>query len=190
MRSLGTLPHGFFTSGATFDPETGAFAAQGDGVEVSHLSAVFGLPEISAELIANFDVPEYDRAWLQYCELYSAPREQQQRVLGRALSGNGLTSAHSRLTAYAAFRKKDRALAARAWNEFCANDPHLDASPRPQRYSGKTVGVQGPAVLNPIDEAAWISTNDAAQWSLAAMQNLALVGDALESNPASTRNER
>jgi hypothetical protein len=34
-------------------------------------------------------------------------------------------------------------------------------------------------VLNPIDEAAWVSTNDAAQWGLAAIQNLALIGGQL-----------
>jgi hypothetical protein len=39
-------------------------------------------------------------------------------------------------------------------------------------------------VLNPIDEASWVSTNDAAQWSLAAMQNLALAGDALPAEPS------
>ena len=36
---------------------------------VSHLSAVFGLVEVCAELIALLDVPEFERAWLQYCEL-------------------------------------------------------------------------------------------------------------------------
>ena len=32
---------------------------------------------------------------------------------------------------------------------------------------------------HPTREAAWVSTNDAAQWALAAMQNLALAPDAL-----------
>ena len=36
-----------------------------------------------------------------------------------------------------------------------------------------------PAVLNPVDEAAWVSTNDAAQWAVAAMQNLVLAPEAL-----------
>jgi hypothetical protein len=35
-------------------------------------------------------------------------------------------------------------------------------------------------VLNPVDEAAWVSTNDTAQWGLAAIQNLALVGEHLK----------
>jgi hypothetical protein len=41
------------------------------------------------------------------------------------------------------------------------------------------VHLEGPTVLNPVDEAAWVSTNDTAQWGLAAMQNLALAGKAL-----------
>jgi hypothetical protein len=34
-------------------------------------------------------------------------------------------------------------------------------------------------VLNPVDEVPWVSTNETAQWGLAAIQNLALIGDAL-----------
>ena len=184
MRSIAALPHGFFTAGPTYDPEAGQFRAAADApVDVSHLSAVFGLPEICAELIANFDVPEFEKAWLQYCELYSAMPEDQERALGTRLRGNSLRSAHSRLTAYAAHRRKDDKLAQRAWNEFQGEDKHLDGAPRSGRYSGKTTRIEGPHVLNPIDEAAWVSTNDAAQWGLAAMQNLALVGGALESKP-------
>jgi hypothetical protein len=173
MKSLGSLPRGFFTAGATFDPETGVFTPHGDGVEVSHLSAVFGLPEIAAELIQNFgdEAPEFEKAWLQYCELYSAPADEQRRELGTALRGNGLTGPHSRLTAYAARSTNDPALAARAWKEF------LGYERRPVAL--ETVRVTGPAVLSPVDEAAWVSTNDAAQWSLAAIENLALIGDSI-----------
>ena len=39
--------------------------------------------------------------------------------------------------------------------------------------------VDGPSTLNPITEVPWVTTNDTAQWGLAAIQNLALIGDAL-----------
>ena len=39
--------------------------------------------------------------------------------------------------------------------------------------------VTGPDSLKPVDEIASVSTNAAAQWGLAAIQNLALIGDAL-----------
>lgn len=39
--------------------------------------------------------------------------------------------------------------------------------------------IHGPAVPEAVDEAAFVSTNDAAQYGLAAIQNLALIGDHL-----------
>lgn len=177
MNSIAAMPHGFFTAGATYDLATGAFTAHGDETGVSHLSAVFGLPEICAELIQNFgdEAPGFEEAWLDYCTLYNAPREEQERAFGQALRGISLVSAHSRLTAYAAWKKKDPRLARRAWQEFTADDRRW----APLRYSMQTTRVEGPAVLSPVDEAPWVSTNDASQWSLAAIQNLALVPDAL-----------
>ncbi|HYO09292.1 MAG TPA: twin-arginine translocation signal domain-containing protein [Tepidisphaeraceae bacterium] len=182
MKSIGAMPKGFFTSGATYDPETGAFTAHGDNVDVSHLSAVFGLPEVCAELIQNFgaEAPEFEKAWLQYCVLYNAPPEEQEKALGRRLGGLNLVSAHSRLTAYAAWKTKDPALARRAWQEFSADDRRW----APQRYAMKTTRVEGPAVLNDVDEAPWISTNDASQWSLSAIANLSMIPDALPDAPA------
>jgi hypothetical protein len=170
MRTIAALPHGFFTADPTYDPDTGAFSAKGDKIFVSHLAAVFGLPEICAELLQNFDVPEFEKAWLAYCRLYSATGEEQEQELGQRLRGNTLTGPYSRLTAYAAWKMKDPKLAVRAWKEFNGDAPTTERS--------KTVRITGPAVLNPVDESGWVWTNDAAQWSLSAMQNLALVGDA------------
>jgi YetA-like protein len=79
---------------------------------------------------------------------------------------------HSRLSAYAAVQKKDAALARRAWNEFLADDPR-------GAKALKTTRIAGPLVLNAVEEAPWISTNETAQWGLAAIQNLALIGEHL-----------
>ncbi|MFJ2345194.1 ABC transporter substrate-binding protein [Streptomyces antimycoticus] len=49
--------------------------------------------------------------------------------------------------------------------------------------SWKTVELEGPQVLGPGVEAAWVSTNATAQYGLAAIQNLALVGDKLPGWP-------
>jgi hypothetical protein len=182
MRSIGEMPHGFFTLGATFDPDTGAFTDHGGGrVDASHLSTLFGLPEILTELIPLFgdEAAGFERAWLQYCALYNASGEAKQQSLGRRLGRLAQVGAHSKLTAYAAWRKKDPALAARAWREFLA-----ETSWPAEWYSGRTTRVEPPAVLAPVEEAPWVTTNDASQWSLAAIANLALVGDAI---PAPTR---
>ena len=39
--------------------------------------------------------------------------------------------------------------------------------------------IEGPHVLNPVDEVPTVSTNDAAQYGLALIQNLALIGNRL-----------
>jgi hypothetical protein len=60
MRSIGGQPKGFFTTGCTFNLDTGEFSRGNErGVGVSHLSAVFGLPEICSELITLFDEPAF-----------------------------------------------------------------------------------------------------------------------------------
>ena len=117
-------------------------------------------------------MPEFERAWLEYCTLYNAPAADQQRALGRALGSLNLRQGHARLTAWAAQRTGDAKLAARAWAEFYEGGNGYS----PQREL-KTERIAGPAVLNPVDEAPWISTNSTAQWSLAAIQCLALAGD-------------
>jgi hypothetical protein len=174
MESVAGMKYGFFSaSGSAYDPETGELRnVIGERVGASHLSAVFGLVEMVADVSSLIEVPGFEKAWLQYCRLYNAPVDQQRAELGGQPhgGGNALFVGHSRLTAYAAKRTGDKALAQRAWNEFF----------RDKRYGAeqlRTRRVQGPAVLNPVDEAPWVSTNDAAQWSLAAIQNLALIGD-------------
>ena len=51
----------------------------------------------------------------------------------------------------------------------------------------QTRRIAGTAVLRPIDEDPIVSTNAAAQWSLAAIQNLALIGASLEEAAAMSR---
>jgi hypothetical protein len=178
MKTIAAMPHGFFTGRGAFDPDTGLFTnVSGNDVDVSHLLAVFGLVEICAELISLFKVPEFEKAWLEYCEYYNADQRQRAQALGFNAKSDGLVTAHSRLTAYAAWKKQDKTLADRAWHEFFSEDARF----APKRYSLHTDHITGPTVLRPIDEAAWVSTNDTAQWALAAMQNLAMVASALPS---------
>jgi hypothetical protein len=173
MSTIGQQPHGFFSTGERMNLTTGAFdISKNTRPGVSHLNAVFGLVEVCAELVQLLDVPEFKAAWLEYCELYNAPAAEQTQRLGGALNGISLQQGHSRLTAFAAKAKGDPALAARAWKEFFRGEGSYRARPDVQR-------LKGPAVLQPVDEAAFVSTNSTAQWGLAAIQNLALAGDAL-----------
>ncbi|MDR0353333.1 MAG: Tat pathway signal sequence domain protein [Opitutaceae bacterium] len=190
LRDWGAMPAGFFTSDrygyqiatGSLEPLTvrGRPGGSGKTIGVSHLDSVFGAVETFAELIQlTAGQPEYEgfaKAWLHYCTLYSAPKDEQHAALGADLRGNGLRQAHSRLTAYAAKMIGDKKLAARAWAEFSQGD-FADHGQADTRAALQTRRLEGPEVLNPVDEAAWVSTNDAAQWSLAAIECLALIGD-------------
>ena len=154
---------------------TGAFDVKQDPkVSVSHLSAAFGLPEVCAELIQLLAIPEFQRAWVQYCALYNASAEEQRAALGESLGSLNLAQGHSRLTAYAAQAKRDEALARRAWDEFYAGGAGFAPD---QRFESQRIA--GHDVLNPVDEAAWVSTNSAAQWGLAAIECLAVASAGL-----------
>jgi len=172
MQSIGDLKRRWFAGGAPYDAKTGKFAGPGDHVSISHLNGVFGVIEMSSELLTLVDVPAYRRAWLEYCRYYNAPRAELTALLGKDPGKLNLADTGSRMTAYAAFHERDRALALRAWREFFSSSA--------LKGDGVSRRIDGVAVLRPLQEQPGISTNGSAQWGLAAIQNLALVGDSLD----------
>jgi hypothetical protein len=172
METIGALKRRWFASSAPYDPKTGKFLGEGDYVSISHLNGVFGVVEMSSELIALVDVPAYRKAWLEYCRYYNAPASEVVALLGKDPGDRSLTEGHSRLSAYAAHQEGDKALAQRAWREFLGGSGSLKG--------GASRRIDGVAVLRPLEEQPNVSTNGAAQWGLAAIQNLALVGDSLD----------
>lgn len=141
---------------------------------------MFGLVEICSELISLVPDDGFEEAWLQYCRLFLASPEEQAAEVGHALDGIYLTQAHSRLTAYAAARLGSPELAASAWSSFSVGGENLNHA---EAFTLKT--IKPPYVLQPVDEAPTVSTNDTAQFGLAAIQNLALIGGHLPADPAS-----
>lgn len=174
MADIGALPRGFLTGEALYDLDTGRFNTSRDRISVSHLSAVFGLVEVCSELIDLVDVPGFREAWLEYCRLYLATPGEQTAAVGAPMTGIHLEQAHSRLAAYAANSTGDADLAELAWAAFEGIGEWLV-----HRRDLALRRVEAPYVLNPVDEALSVSTNDAAQYGLAAIQNLALIGDRL-----------
>ncbi|MGG6380409.1 Tat pathway signal sequence domain protein [Paenarthrobacter sp. NEAU-H11] len=171
MADIGALKYGFLTGEALYDLDKGRFDTGRELIQVSHLSAVFGLVEICSELVDLVPDPDFERAWLQYCRLFLATKEEQVEAVGQPLEGIYLTQAHSRLTAYAAARLNDPELAARAWASFAEGGEHLNHG------SAFTLRkIEPPHVLVPVDEAPTVSTNDASQFGLAVIQNLSLIG--------------
>lgn len=183
MRTIGAQPRGFFTAQSRMKLDTGEFEIRTDDrVIVSHLSAVFGLVEVCAELLQLIDEPGFRRAWLDYCELYNAPAAEQERRLGRPLQGLNLQQGHSRLSAFAARERDKPELAARAWQEFYRGAGGMRRAGTPDVRT-----IEGPAVLEPVQESPGISTNAVAQWGLAAIQCLALAGDAIVADGTAAR---
>ncbi|MDX3745546.1 Tat pathway signal sequence domain protein [Streptomyces sp. AK08-02] len=175
--TIAAQPNGFVQGSGLYDLDTGAFAVQTTPViAVSHLSASFGLPELAAELIGALDesdIPGFRDAWLDYCRYFNATSAEQKARYGASFKVS-LVQGHSRLDAYAASLTGEAALATRAWNKFRAGDGYPDAS-----TPWATTRITGPTVLNAGTDAPWISTNSTALYGLAAIENLALVGDTL-----------
>ncbi|MEU5081588.1 MULTISPECIES: exo-rhamnogalacturonan lyase family protein [Streptomyces] len=172
MAGIAAQPNGFVQGSGLYDLDTGEFAvADKPAVSVSHLSAVFGLNELCAELIHLVDMPKFKEAYLDYCRYFNATKAEQTARYGTSFGTLLLFQGHSRLDAYAAVQTGDPALAKRAWAKFYNSDGYTESSP------WKTERLTGPAGLVEGAEAAWVSTNDTALYGLAAIENLALLGD-------------
>lgn len=176
METIAAAPNGFVQGEGLYDMETGRFAVADEPViSVSHLSAVFGLVEINAELLQQIEMPEFEAAWLQYCRLYNGTDEEAEEEVGGPLGGNtNLKQAHTRLTAFAAARLDDADLADRAWEDFLRPGTDWEYGTDEELRTERVEHT-----LNPTDWYANLSTNNSAQYGLAAIQNLALIGDRL-----------
>ena len=185
LAGIGALKQGFFTGEALWDLEARRFDTTRDRVQVSHLAAVFGLVEIVTEALDLVEDPAFEQAWLEYCRLYLATPAQQAERFGAPLTGISLVPAYSRLLAIAAARADDPALAQRAWDAFFVGlGDQLNVNMLVAEPEWTRTRIEGPEVLEPVDEAAFVSTNDAAQYGLSAIQNLALIGRHLAQSPS------
>ncbi|KAH8588939.1 hypothetical protein B0O99DRAFT_524083 [Bisporella sp. PMI_857] len=182
ITGIANLKNGFVTGSGLYDLQNWTLGPppadpQNRGnVSVSHLSAVFGLPEVVSEAIEYYgsSLPAgFKDAWLDYCYYFDASRAEQTSRYGVSFGSLNLYQGHSRLAAYASRERGNATLAKRAWKEFFASDGLKPTA------AWNSTRVEGSAVLVPVDEAAWLSTNDLAQYGLAAIQNLALIPDSL-----------
>ncbi|MEU0087180.1 Tat pathway signal sequence domain protein [Streptomyces sp. NPDC006274] len=172
METIAAQPNGFVQGSGLYDLDTGRFAIDKEPkVGVSHLSAVFGLNELCAELIDLVDMPEFKEAYLDYCRYFNATKAEQAARYGSHFGSLILFQGHSRLDAYAAVQTGDEKLARRAWEKFYHSDGYRESAP----WATEEVG--GPVTLVPGSEANWVHTNDTSLYGLAAIENLALLGD-------------
>ncbi|MGW4235378.1 exo-rhamnogalacturonan lyase family protein [Streptomyces sp. NPDC004749] len=172
METIAAQPNGFVQGSGLYDLDTGRFAvADRPVVSVSHLSSMFGLVEMCAELIGLIDMPEFKEAWLDYCRYFNATKAEQKARYGSDFGSLLLFQGHSRQDAYAAPQLDDDALAERAWQKFYDSDAYTS-----DMDWGRT-RIEGPDVLEPGWENVRVNSNETALFGLAAIQNLALVGD-------------
>ena len=181
---IANLTNGFVTGIGLYDIEARALLPPPEDpdnkgmVDISHLSAVFGEPEVISEAIEYWgdDAPEgFKEAWLDYCYYYGATGPEQEERYGEAFKGVSLRQAHARLSAYYHSQRGNETMGERSWVEFFETDGF-----KPNQ-TWKAEKISGSGVLVPVGEAGWISTNDVAQYGLAAIQGLALARDALDS---------
>ncbi|KAJ4127996.1 hypothetical protein NW768_008280 [Fusarium equiseti] len=183
-KSIANLKYGFVTGNGLYSLQNwtlGPPPTDPDNkghVDVSHLAAVFGLPEVVSELIeyAGDELPkEFKQAWLEYCYYFEATPAEQAARYGKDFGKLNLYQGHSRLTAYAANQQKNETMASIAWNKFFNSDGF-----KAPNATFKTTPIPDHEGLVPGKEAPWVSTNDVAQYGLAVIQNLALAREALE----------
>jgi hypothetical protein len=144
-------------------------------VPVSYnLATIQGGGEVMFELLPLLGRDDFTTAWTQYCRLGSAPAAVLTR--DRTTGNEGADARYvltgqsgPRLAAYAYAQTKNPAFAKAAISEM-VNLGALLAAPHV---------VNGPASLNPVEEAAGVSTNEAAQTGLTEIEVLEFCRDQL-----------
>ena len=114
---------------------------------------IMGGFEIMNEMMRLLPDKDWADAWLEHATHYKQ----------KALEIRHNRFRVSRLQAYSAWQRQDKAMAAEAWRDLLTRAEHKEA-PRPQVKL-----LTGSEVPAPQHEMTPISTNDAAMWSLDAI---------------------
>ena len=180
MDSIAAMPYGFLTGPNQlygYDPKTGKLYALGRTVGTYNLATIMGGGEVVFELNTLIDHPGWKKAWQQYCRLTTAPKAVVAKDMRSGTEGNdGSYAGPGRMAAYAYLKTKNPAFVSRAVGEISSSLRGGRSGPGGP-YA--TRHAEGADVLNPIDEAPFVSTNTTAQSSLSAIQILEMCKDRL-----------
>jgi len=171
MDAIANMPYGFLSGPNNlfgYDPKTGELhTLYDDPYGTYNLTTIMGGAEVVFELNELIDHAGWKRAWLQYCRLYTAPKEVIKRDMASGTEGADAAFARpDRLAAYVYLQTKNPAFAKKAIDAILTRRP---------AYA--TRRVEGPEVLSPIDEISGLSTNSVAQSTLIAIQVLEMCKD-------------
>jgi len=185
MNNINAMPNGLFTADFFgYDPATKVLKPlKGKFKKPAHMISIFGGAETMMELNDLIDNPQWQKTWLTFSERYSWSSIDWKKKTGQKIGSGGFPIWHSRLAAYAAYKKKDKVIATRAWDEFL----YADHRGKPNVAPVKSEMFTGTETLNPVSEVFEIETNHCAQWVLNAIENLELIGDYLPNKIDHTR---
>ncbi len=174
VESLAAMPLGLRTGRNLvygYDPATGKLYQLSDEPGVYNLATIMGGAEVIFELNLMLDDPRWEKLWLQYCRLYSAPREVIERDMQTGREGLDASYVRDgRLAAYVYH----------ATGETAFREAAIAALQRGGRGGGTLRHIEGPEALNPIVEG-FGGTNGAAQNGLETIAMLGLIGEFLPS---------
>jgi hypothetical protein len=168
-----------------YDYKTGKLYQVNDVPGTYNLPTIQGGAEVAFQLTPLLNDEKWSKMWLQYCRLGAAnaatlTKDKETGKEGEDASlvgeqGGGNSQGTPRLCAWVYAQTKNPAFADRAIRALTAR--------RADEYA--TQRIEGPNALNPFDEAPGVSTNEAAQSSLTAIEILELCKDRLpEEMPA------
>ena len=177
VESLNAMPLGL-RSGKNlvygYDPATGKLYQLSADVGTYNLATIMGGAEVVFELNMMLDDARWKKLFLQYCRLYSAPKD---TILRDMISGTEGADASfvrdGRLASYVYHETKNAAFLQAGIDALVQTGRGERA--RPVRR------VEGVATLEPVDEGPG-NTNGAAQTGLETIAMLGLVGDRLPTN--------
>ncbi len=177
VKSFAKMPYGFFSGkeGAFgYKPETNElFQLNPKDIGQSHLSVLMGGPEVAFELSHYLKDADWQRLFVQFCELYGSPKEVTAKVFQRDVQLGELSPHFARLPSYYAQQKNDATAAAKAWDIFLSPKYYQGLAPFASKH------VNTPAVFRAMREIPNISTNSTAQWCLNAIELLELIGQSM-----------
>jgi hypothetical protein len=187
MNSLTQMPYGI-RSGRNlvygYDPASGKLCQVSDEMGDYNLATIQGGAEVVFELNQLIDNPAWQQAWLQYCRLERASSAVVRKDMQTHAEGaDGSLAGLGRLAAYAYSKTGDAAFVRGGvaglaqmlgMGRYQSRGP---AQAEPRQPAGPR-RIEGPDVLNPIDELP-LGTNGVAQSSLTAIEVLQLCADRL-----------